>query len=93
MSRRYPASLLALEDDCAPPRLPLLREPDVSALALWSALLVAGSVLLAALAIESAHAAPAAASAEAKLVAAAAERAEQAQAPPRAAEATQRSPR
>lgn len=41
--------------------MPLLREPDVSGLALWAALFMAGSVLLAFLAAGPAHALPAAA--------------------------------
>lgn len=48
-----------------PPALPLLREPDVSGLALWAALFVAGSVLLAFLATEPAHAVQAATAAAA----------------------------
>lgn len=46
------------------PPLPLLREPDVSGLALWAALFMAGSVLLAFLAAGPAHALPAAAGPE-----------------------------
>lgn len=61
MSRTVPPTISAGSG----PALASLREPDVSGLALWSAMLVASSALLAFLATEPAHAWPGAAPASA----------------------------